>query len=218
MQSTKQWVDSAYILHFLKIAGYRFIPEKNNALHLAEQDSHSSHNHQFVAHEETSTLLFNTQSFIFHAQIALSKSWYQMANYYTFPLTGTVIHSLKCIQETSYMCVPKSYKNNNPRKQNKEITIAEFTAGAAAYQSNDRKSSPNKVQKSCRTNTTAIIVLKKQERDKSNTGACSQVSSYSSVLKFLAKTQLFSTCFRVSSPSVHTGADQIQTVFCLTMF
>lgn len=166
-------------------------PRKKYALHLAEQDSHSSHKHQFVAHEESSTLLFNTQSFIFHAQIALSKSWYQVANYCTFPLTCTVIHALKCIQETSYMCVPKSYKNNNPRKQNKEITIAEFTMGAAAYQSNDRKSSPNKVQKSCRTNMTAIMVLKKQERDKSNTGACSQVSSYSSVLKFLVKPSCF---------------------------
>lgn len=32
------------------------------------------------------------------------------------------------------------------------------------------------------------------------------------------ETQLFSTSFRDLSPSVRTGADQIQTVFCLTLF
>lgn len=50
--------------------------------------------------------------------------------------------------------------NNNNKK---EVTIAQFIAGAAAYQKDDRKSSPNNVQKSCRTDVTTITVLKSME-------------------------------------------------------
>lgn len=55
---------------------------------------------------------------------------------------------------------PRSGKNNNPRKQKREVTIGEFIAGTAAYQSNDRKSSPSRAEKSCRANMTSIIVLR----------------------------------------------------------
>lgn len=101
--------------------------------------------------------------FEFRAQLALPELRYQMTNYCIIPLTCTGIHSLKRIQETSQMRAPRSGKNNNPRKQKKDVTVAEFIAGEEAYQNNDRKSSPNNVQKSCWTNTTAIIVLKSRK-------------------------------------------------------
>lgn len=47
----------------------------------------------------------------------------------------------------------------------KEITTAELTAGAAAYQSNERRSIPNNVQKSCKTYVTAILLKSKKERN-----------------------------------------------------
>lgn len=94
-----------------------------------------------------------------HAQITQPKSFYQMPGYHVIPLISTGIHSLKCIQEMSWKHAPRSGKNN-PRKHKREVTIGEFIAGTAAYQSNDRKSSPNSTEKSCRTNMTSIIVLR----------------------------------------------------------
>lgn len=44
------------------------------------------------------------------------------------------MHSRNVMNAHTWSC-----KNNNPRKQKKEATIAEFIAGAAAYQNNDRK-------------------------------------------------------------------------------
>lgn len=114
------------------------------------------------------------------------------------------------------MHAPRSCKNNNPRKQKKkkEVTIAEFIAGAAVCQNNDRKSSPNNVQKSGRTNMTAITGLK--SRKDRQIKQCSRVKFPPTVQygSYWPK-QCHLLPAAVSHLNVRSGADQIQMVFCL---
>lgn len=121
-----------------------------------------------------------------------------MPDYHIIPLISTGTHSLKCLQEMPSKHAPRNGKNNNPRKQRREVTIGEFIAGTAAYQSNDRKSSPNSTEETYRTNMTSITVLRIWKDNKSNTGAHSQVFSFSSVWKFLVKTMLLTISFSIA--------------------
>lgn len=169
-------------------AGKRVLPSPAQP---ETQDSHTNITSQHMRKLQHRSLM--PSPFKFCAQIALPKLRYQMTNYCIIPLTRTGIHSLKRIQETSQMREPRSGKNNNPRKHKKDVRVAEFIAGSEAYQNNDRKSSPNNVQKSC-----CYYCIELQKGQINHTLEHSQVSSYSSIWKFLVRTMLFSTSFSIS--------------------
>lgn len=82
------------------------------------------------------------------------------------------------------------------------VTIARFIAGAAAYQNNDSKSSPNNMRKSCRTDVTTITVLKSMEVRQTklwSTQANFLLPFRMEFVQFLPKPVLFTTSFGILS-------------------